>query len=87
MIELRLAIYYFLRMVMYLIFGRAIMSWFIRDYSNPIMKLLVSLTEPILMPIRSLLFRFKSGGNMIDFSPIIALLLVQSLSYMVLTGF
>ena len=87
MLELRVTIYYFLQVGMYLIFGRALLSWFIRDPRNPIMKLLLTLTEPILSPIRALLFKLKIGGNMIDFSPLVALLLIQMLSAMVLGWF
>lgn len=65
-----------------MIFARAMLSWFIRDIRNPLMQILISLTEPILSPIRQFLIRLNIGGNMIDFSPLVALLLIQ-----VLTGF
>lgn len=87
MLELRVTIYYFLQVVMYLVFARAMLSWFVRDPKNPLMKLLLTLTEPILGPIRALLFKLKIGGNMIDFSPLVALLLIQMLSAMVLGWF
>ncbi len=87
MLELRVTIYYFLQVVMYLVFARAMLSWFVRDPKNPLMKLLLTLTEPILGPIRSLLIKLKIGGNMIDFSPLVALLLIQMLSAMVLGWF
>lgn len=83
--ELIVAAYRFLQLIMYLIFFRAILSWFIRDPRNPIMSILLMLTEPILSPIRSLLFKLKIGGNMIDFSPLVALLLIQFLSGLVLS--
>ena len=67
-----------------MIFGRAMLSWLIRDQNNPIMSILVALTEPILTPIRNLLFRFKIGGNMVDFSPLAALLIIQLLMQFVL---
>lgn len=35
-----------------LLFARAILSWFIQDPHNPIMRTLIDLTEPILAPIR-----------------------------------
>jgi len=79
MLELKVAIYYFLQVVTYLIFGRAMLSLFIRDPQNPIMKILVALTEPIIVPIRAFLFKMKIGGNMVDFSPLAALILVQIL--------
>jgi YggT family protein len=72
---------------MYLVFARAMLSWFVRDPKNPLMRLLLTLTEPILGPIRSLLIKLKIGGNMIDFSPLVALLLIQMLSAMVLGWF
>lgn len=82
---LKVTLYYFLQLVTYLIFGRAMLSWLIRDPRNPIMSLLITLTEPILSPIRSFLFRLKIGGNMVDFSPLAALLLTQMLMALVLT--
>lgn len=81
---LKVAIYYFLQVITYLIFGRAMLSWFVRDPNHPIMRVLITLTEPILTPIRNLLFKFKIGGNMVDFSPLAALLIVQMLMAIVL---
>lgn len=69
----------FLELLMTLIFIRVILSWIIRDPRNPIMQLMMTLTEPILAPIRSLLFKFNIGGNMIDFSAIFAFLLIRLL--------
>lgn len=82
---LGVTLYYFLQLVTYLIFGRAMLSWLIRDPRNPIMQILITMTEPILSPIRNLLFKLKIGGNMVDFSPLAALLLTQMLMALVLT--
>ncbi len=79
MIQVLIAANIFLNIVTWLIIIRAMVSWVIRDYSNPIMRFLINMTEPILKPIRSLLFRLKIGGNMVDFSPLVALLLIQLL--------
>jgi len=76
---LKVALFYFFEVITYLIFGRAMLSWLIRDPRNPIMKFLIQITEPILSPIRSLLFRLKIGGNMVDFSPFVALVIFQVL--------
>ncbi len=55
-----------------LIFARAILSWFPRiDSRNPLVDILVQVTEPILAPIRSLMPR-----TVIDFSPMIASLIL-----------
>jgi len=55
-----------------LIFARAILSWFPSiDSRNPLVDILVQVTEPILAPIRSLMPR-----TVIDFSPMIASLIL-----------
>lgn len=84
MLTVKVALYYFFQVVTYLIFGRAMLSWLIKDPNNPIMKILIALTEPILNPIRNLLYRLKIGGNMVDFSPLAALLIIQLLMALVI---
>ena len=64
------------------IFIRALLSWFMPVGRDPITRFLVDVTEPLLAPIR----RFTSNlipGMMIDFSPIIAIILLQLLAGMV----
>lgn len=75
------AIYYFCKVLDGLIFVRVILSWFpIRKDSAPV-QLLYALTEPILGPIRNILFKSPLGGPgmMLDFSPIIAFFLIEVL--------
>jgi YggT family protein len=55
-----------------LIIARSIMSFFPVDRSQPVVKLVFDLTEPILAPIRNLL----PQTGMLDFSPMVAILLV-----------
>jgi len=56
------------------ILARVIASWLIRDPYNPIYHFLWGITEPILGPIRNIL------PNMgLDFSPIVAYLLLNIL--------
>lgn len=69
---------YFIRVMNYLIFARVMMSWIVKDYSNPIVQFIYQVTEPILAPIRSVLTKIGIGG-MLDFSPIVAMLLIQML--------
>ncbi len=59
--------------VVFAIIGRAILSWFVRDPSHPLMRLLIDVTEPILGPIR----RMLPQTWMIDLSPLIAILVIQ----------
>ena len=58
-----------------LIIARALLSWFIQDPFNPLMRTLNDLTEPILAPIRNRL----GGGMGIDLSPLIAIVGLQIL--------
>ena len=54
---------------------RALISWVSPDPYNPIVQILVKLTEPVLRPLRKLVPPRKLGG--IDLSPLLALLAIQ----------
>ena len=54
---------------------RALLSWVNPDPYNPIVRLLVGITEPVLRPLRKLAPPHKLGG--LDLSPMIAILLIQ----------
>ena len=73
---IKVAVYYFVRVINLLILIRVLMSWFIKDPRNQFAVIIYSLTEPILGPFRELLRKFGVGG-MLDFSPIVALLVIQ----------
>ncbi len=74
------SIYKFVEVVNFLIIARIILSWFARDYSNPIFRMLYNVTEPILSPFRNLLFKMGIGGSTVDFSPIFAILTLDMVS-------
>lgn len=67
-----------LRIYGFIVLGRVLLSWvpmFTRrplHYSNPLVKLLVDVTEPVLAPVR----RFAMIG-MIDLSPILVLVVLN----------
>lgn len=73
------------RIYEFLLVARAICSWLPVDLSNPIVNFLYSVTEPVLAPIRNLLFKipfFRSCP--IDFSMIVLFMIfeiVQSFFY------
>ena len=72
-----------LTMVLYvLLFARILMSWLPMFHGSRFAELLFVLTEPILGPIRKLVMRSPLGGPgmMIDFSPIIAFVMLRLLS-------
>ncbi|MFO7698261.1 MAG: YggT family protein [Anaerolineae bacterium] len=54
------------------IFARVIMSWLPLNPDNPIVRVLLNLTEPILGPIRRVMPRM----GMLDLSPFFALILI-----------
>jgi YggT family protein len=57
-----------LQIYFYIILARVILSWFPNiDRSNPIVKFIHDVTEPVLRPVREALP--QSGG--IDFSPMV----------------
>lgn len=65
-----------LNLYMWVIIARAIISWVNPDPYNPIVRFLVSVTEPVLYFIRRKL-PINMGG--IDFSPVIAILAIYFL--------
>ena len=67
-----------LTLMMYAIIARALISWFDRGMQNPISRFLVQLTEPIIAPIR----RVLPTAGMIDFSPMVAIILIFVLQEM-----
>ncbi len=66
---------YILTIYIYIIIGRAIISWFSPDPYNPIVRFLYQVTEPVLVRVRRVLPSF--GG--LDFSPFIVILLIYFL--------
>lgn len=54
------------------IFLRAMLSWFPMDQSNPLVRILNDITEPILAPLRRVVPRF----GMVDITPMVALLVL-----------
>lgn len=68
---------------MWIIIGRAVISWVNADPYNPIVRFLYEATEPVLSRIRRLL-PMSLGG--IDFSPMILIMVIMFLqSFLVQT--
>jgi YggT family protein len=64
---------------------RALLSWVSPDPRNPLVRMLVVATEPVLRPLRRLLPPHKLGG--LDLSPMIAILLLVFLKNGLLYSF
>ncbi len=56
----------------FILLARVLTSWFQVDPYNPVIRLLYQLTEPLLAAIR----RFLPQTGMMDFSPIVAFVLI-----------
>ena len=70
LVEILLGVY------MWIVIGRAILSWVNPDPYNPIVRFLHDVTEPALSRIRRILPAFGGG---IDFSPMILILAIYFL--------
>ena len=64
-----------LTLATFAIIARAVLSWVSPDPHNPIVRIIVQITEPLLFPIRR---RVPYLGG-IDFSPVIAILALMFL--------
>ncbi len=74
-------LYWILKVYMWVIIIRALISWVNPDPYNQIVQVLTRLTEPVLRPIRKLVPPYKVG---LDFSPLIAVLIIMFLQYAVI---
>lgn len=70
--------------VLYLaILARILVSWVNPNPYHPAMQILYQITEPILAPIR----RYLPQTGMIDFSPLVAIILLQLVQRLLLSMF
>jgi len=69
-----------LNVYMYLIIGRAIISWVNPDPYNPIVNFLYTATEPVMRIARKII---PPIGGTLDISPIIVLVLIYFLRILV----
>lgn len=68
-----------LNVLSWAIIGRVLLSWVDQGGNMRITQILHEITEPILTPLRSIL----PTGGMFDFTPIIAMLLLQVLEMLI----
>ncbi len=60
------------------IIARAILSWFSPSPTNMLVVILFRVTEPLLSPLRRIIPRV----GMVDFTPLVAILLLQLIIYL-----
>lgn len=80
------ALILFLRVIMYLLIIRAVMSWVVRDYRQPAVQFIVQITDPILKPMRDLFDRMGWNNSGIDFSFMATYLVIILLMNMLARG-
>jgi YggT family protein len=78
-------IVWILNILVIAIIVRALLSWVDPRGSNPVSRILFTVTEPVLAPIRNLLGGGGIGG--FDLSPIIAILIIQVIAQALGAGF
>ncbi len=65
-----------LRLYMWVVIARALISWVEPNPYNPIVRTLRTLTDPVLRPFQRLQWRLSKGRMPIDFSPLIVIFLI-----------
>ena len=71
-----------LQLYIWVILASAILSWGFLPPTNKVVRILRLITEPVLKPLRLLLLRvLPVQWRRIDFSPVLALILIQVLIF------
>ena len=71
-----------LRFLSFVVIARVVVSWFVRDTSNPIVRLIYKVTDPLFAPLS----RHMTFGGF-DISPIVVLFGIQLLQRLVYRTF
>jgi len=82
-----IGLFYFLRLLSYLIIARIIISWVAPRSGHPIVVFIVQTSEQLISPIRKRLPRGSGSLGMIDWSPLVALILIDVLRYALVSAF
>jgi len=83
MYTIKLALVMLLRVIDSLILVRVLLSFFPTLQSSKISYFVYQMTEPIMAPCRAILDKLGLGMGMMDFSPILAFLLINLLQNLV----
>ncbi len=73
----------------FIIIVRIFMSWMHPDPNHPIVHFIMSITDPILVPVRDVMMGIFPGlRNLgLDFSPIVVILLLNFIRSMIFGGY
>lgn len=79
-----MAVHYFARLLNLFILIRVIFSWIRVNPYSPLGQFIYGVTEPILAPIRGMIQNVFKYQGMIDFSPILGIVLINMMSNFVI---
>jgi len=83
MYTIKIALVILLRIVDSLILVRVLLSFFPTLQSSKISYFIYQMTEPIMAPCRAILDKLGFGMGMMDFSPILAFLVINLLQNLI----
>lgn len=75
-LALAMTVSYFFEFLNLMILVRVFLSWFSFNPDNRLIRFVYQVTEPVLEPFRKLTARLGLNTGMIDFSPVISLLVL-----------
>jgi YggT family protein len=75
------AIIYFFRILSWLIIARVLVSWLAPRSQHPVVVFIVQTSEAVIAPVRSVLPKGSGSMAMIDWSPLVALILLDLIRY------
>lgn len=81
------ALDYLVQLINLLILVRVLFSWINIDPRSGIGAFIYNVTEPIMGPIRNLIYNRLGYSGMIDFTPFVTVLLVNAVYSRLLRGF
>ena len=77
--QVRAGLIGFLNLAQGVLLVYCVLSWFV-DQRSPVMRFLTRVTDPVLQPIRAVLWRGTRSAAWIGFAPLVAVLLIQAVS-------
>ncbi|MDZ4216850.1 MAG: YggT family protein [Candidatus Gracilibacteria bacterium] len=82
-----IGVYWFLRALSFLIVARIIISWVAPHSTHPVVIFVLRTTEQVISPIRSRLPRGEGMVAMVDWAPLVALILIDLIRYALVSVF
>nr|WP_300005758.1 YggT family protein [Tissierella sp.] len=65
--------------IQFLILIRIVLSFININMDNPLGEIIYTMTEPVLAPARALIYKLKIDTGMFDFSPMLAIIMLNIL--------